>query len=130
MKYLAGQWLWLCIPSISHLQWHPFTITSAPSDPHVSINVRCVGDWTDELARRVVVTEGMEHVAATISSAMTVSGDIKIRVHGPFGAVTELVYKERASICVGSGIGITLWASVLKDIWYNLMSFIFSLLVL
>jgi len=52
---------------------------------------------------------------------MTVPGDIKIRVDGPFGAPAELVYKECAVICVGSGIGITPWASVLKDIWYNLI---------
>lgn len=80
MKYLAGQWLWLCIPSISHLQWHPFTITSAPSDSYVSIHIRCVGDWTDELARRVGVTEGIEHITTTISSARRFLGTWKLEL--------------------------------------------------
>jgi NADPH oxidase len=40
-KYKAGQWLFLQVPSISKYQWHPFTITSCPYDPHISVHVRC-----------------------------------------------------------------------------------------
>lgn len=45
-RYKSGQWLFLNVPSISPFQWHPFTISSAPNDPYISIHVRQVGDWT------------------------------------------------------------------------------------
>lgn len=35
---------------------HPFSITSAPGDDHLSVHIRVVGDWTEELKR--VFTEG------------------------------------------------------------------------
>lgn len=35
---------------------HPFSITSAPGDDYLSVHIRIVGDWTQELQR--VVTEG------------------------------------------------------------------------
>ena len=49
MKYKAGQWLFLQVPDVSNSQWHPFTITSCPFDPYISIHVRQVGDFTRAL---------------------------------------------------------------------------------
>ena len=37
-RYKAGQWLFLQVPSVSKYQWHPFTITSCPYDPYVSMH--------------------------------------------------------------------------------------------
>lgn len=126
-KYLSGQWLWLNIPSLSHFQWHPFTITSSPSDEYISLHIRCVGDWTDDLATRVGFTQRIEDEATSTSSSISLPGLLKINVDGPFGAPAELVYRQNAAICVGSGIGITPWASVLKNIWSR--SFVLSLMV-
>ncbi|KAK4932521.1 hypothetical protein LTR66_015967, partial [Elasticomyces elasticus] len=42
MQYKAGQWLFLNCPSVSAQQWHPFTITSCPFDPYISVHVRQV----------------------------------------------------------------------------------------
>jgi NADPH oxidase len=52
-KYVAGQWLFIQVPEVSQFQWHPFTITSAPEDPYVSVHIRQVGDWTQALGERV-----------------------------------------------------------------------------
>lgn len=30
---------------------HPFSITSAPGDGHLSVHIRTLGDWTQELRR-------------------------------------------------------------------------------
>jgi NADPH oxidase len=46
MKYKAGQWLMLSVPEVARAQWHPFTISSAPDDPYISIHIRQVGDFT------------------------------------------------------------------------------------
>lgn len=30
---------------------HPFSITSAPGDDHISVHIRTTGDWTRELKK-------------------------------------------------------------------------------
>ncbi|KAJ7932470.1 NADPH oxidase [Mycena leptocephala] len=137
-KYTAGQWLFIQVPEISSLQWHPFTITSAPKDPYVSVHIRQVGDWTRGLGDRLGV--GPSVVAAMTSAAMKGSeknektgstrGDFveldassglslpQVRIDGPFGAPAEDVFDVEVAMLVGAGIGVTPFASILKDIWY------------
>lgn len=45
----AGMYANLNIPHLSMVQWHPFTLSSAPSDDFVEFHIRPVGDWTTEL---------------------------------------------------------------------------------
>ncbi|KAE9331657.1 hypothetical protein PR003_g14902 [Phytophthora rubi] len=45
-NYAAGQYVFLCVPSISSLQWHPFTISSSPHEPMVTFHIKALGDWT------------------------------------------------------------------------------------
>lgn len=45
----AGMYANLNIPSISTVQWHPFTMSSAPSDDFIEFHIRPVGDWTNAL---------------------------------------------------------------------------------
>lgn len=42
----AGQYIFISCPEISYLQYHPFTLTSAPEEDYVSVHMRIVGDWT------------------------------------------------------------------------------------
>ncbi|KZV75118.1 NADPH oxidase A [Peniophora sp. CONT] len=67
-KYVPGQWLFINIPEISKWQWHPFTITSAPEDPYVSLHIRQVGDWTMELGEHLGA--GPDVVAQLTRAAM------------------------------------------------------------
>jgi NADPH oxidase len=139
-KYTAGQWLFIQIPELSRFQWHPFTITSAPEDPYVSIHIRQVGDFTRGLGERLGV--GPSVVAAMTQAAMkgadkekmagTTRGDFveldqattsitlpNVRIDGPFGAPAEDVFKSQVAILIGAGIGVTPFASILKHIWYK-----------
>ncbi|KAJ7492691.1 NADPH oxidase [Mycena latifolia] len=138
-KYTAGQWLFIQVPEISKFQWHPFTITSAPKDPYVSVHIRQVGDFTRALGDRLGV--GPSVVAAMTSAAMKGSeknektgstrGDFveldsnsglslpTVRIDGPYGAPAEDVFDVEVAILVGAGIGVTPFASILKDIWYR-----------
>nr|XP_023402333.1 NADPH oxidase 3 [Loxodonta africana] len=45
-KMAPGQYVYLQCPSISALEWHPFTLTSAPEEDFFSVHIRAVGDWT------------------------------------------------------------------------------------
>ena len=44
-----GQYTFVNVPAVASTEWHPFTITSAPGDPFVSVHIRVVGDWTEAL---------------------------------------------------------------------------------
>lgn len=125
MKYKAGQWLFLNCPSVSTHQWHPFTITSCPFDPYISVHIRQVGDFTRDLADAVGAGSsqaklydeldplGMYEVALANGEKMP-----KIRIDGPYGAPAEDVFDNEVAVLIGTGIGVTPWAAILKNIWH------------
>lgn len=125
MKYRAGQWLFIQIPSVSRQQWHPFTITSCPFDPYVSIHMRQVGDWTraagDALGSGPAQAKeydsldpmGIYEVALQQGQKMPA-----IRIDGPYGAPAEDVFDNEIAVLIGTGIGVTPWAAILKNIWH------------
>ncbi|MCJ1378897.1 hypothetical protein MMC17_001996 [Xylographa soralifera] len=125
MKYKAGQWLFINIPSVSRQQWHPFTITSCPFDPYISIHVRQVGDWTREMADALGAgpAQAEEYDAVDPMQVYEVAleqGQMMpaIRIDGPYGAPAEDVFDNEVSVLIGTGIGVTPWASILKNIWH------------
>ncbi|KAJ6483818.1 ferric reductase NAD binding domain-containing protein [Mycena vitilis] len=139
-KYTPGQWLFIQVPEISRFQWHPFTITSAPRDPYISVHIRQVGDFTHALGE--FLGAGPNVVARMTAAAMQGSeteknyrisrGDFieldpglgaklpAVRIDGPFGAPAEDVFNLQVAVLVGGGIvGVTPFASILKDIYYQ-----------
>ncbi|KAG8746696.1 hypothetical protein FRC10_004000 [Ceratobasidium sp. 414] len=147
-KYTAGQWLFIQVPEISKFQWHPFTITSAPEDPYVSVHIRQVGDFTQALGDRLGA--GPDVVASLTKNAMNAlekrTSDAKgqgldaipegrgefieinssaaltlprVRIDGPYGAPAEDVFESEVAVLIGAGIGVTPFASILKHIWYR-----------
>lgn len=125
MNYKAGQWLFLNCPSVSRHQWHPFTITSCPFDPYISVHIRQVGDFTRELADALgaglcqsklydeLDPLGMYEVALVNGEKMP-----RIRIDGPYGAPAEDVFDNEVAVLIGTGIGVTPWAAILKNIWH------------
>lgn len=55
----SGQYIFLQCPSVSHLEWHPFTLTSAPEEPFFSVHVRAVGDWTQKFITECVANRSI-----------------------------------------------------------------------
>ncbi|KAM8848850.1 NADPH oxidase 1 isoform 1-T2 [Synchiropus picturatus] len=105
-KMEVGQYVFLNCPSISQLEWHPFTMTSAPEEDFFSVHIRSAGDWTDKLISIMQqLPEGAQGP--------------KMAVDGPFGTASEDVFDYEVSMLVGAGIGVTPFASILKSIWYK-----------
>ncbi|KAH7065271.1 NADPH oxidase A [Macrophomina phaseolina] len=129
MKYKPGQWLFLNCPSVSNYQWHPFTITSCPYDPYISVHVRQVGDFTRSLADALgagpaqaklyddMDPMGMYEIALQHGQEMP-----QIRIDGPYGAPAEDVFDNEIAVLIGTGIGVTPWAAILKNIWHMRLS--------
>uniref|UniRef100_A0A8D2Q423 FAD-binding FR-type domain-containing protein n=1 Tax=Varanus komodoensis TaxID=61221 RepID=A0A8D2Q423_VARKO len=103
-KMEVGQYVFLNCPSISYLEWHPFTITSAPEESFFSVHIRAAGDWTEALIDTFQLSSHLS----------------RINVDGPFGTASEDVFKYKVAMLVGAGIGVTPFASVLKSIWFKL----------
>ncbi|KAJ9293563.1 hypothetical protein DTO271G3_7642 [Paecilomyces variotii] len=124
-KYKAGQWLFLQVPEVSTMQWHPFTITSCPFDPYVSVHIRQVGDFTRALGDALgcgpaqakeldgLDPMGMYEIAMQNGQKMP-----SLRIDGPYGAPAEDVFDNEIAVLIGTGIGVTPWASILKNIWH------------
>nr|FAA00332.1 TPA: predicted NADPH oxidase-1 [Gallus gallus] len=100
----VGQYIFVNCPAVSLLEWHPFTLTSAPEEDFFSIHIRAAGDWT-------------EHIIDTFQQQKLEMP--RIKVDGPFGTASEDVFLYEVAMLVGAGIGVTPFASILKSIWYR-----------
>ncbi|KAG8452031.1 hypothetical protein GDO86_004000 [Hymenochirus boettgeri] len=109
-KMEVGQYVFVQCPAVSKLEWHPFTLTSAPEEDFFSIHIRIVGDWTEGLFKACGCDKTEFQDAWKLP---------KIAVDGPFGTASEDVFSYEVAMLVGAGIGVTPFASVLKSVWYK-----------
>lgn len=130
-KMRPGQYIFLCCPEVSIWQYHPFTLTSAPEEGHLSVHVRMVGNFTKALGKALGCNDAKPSAdradrAKSRVVSMTPGGLQKIlpRIYldGPFGSASEDVFKFETAVLVGAGIGVTPFASILKSIWYRMSS--------
>ncbi|KAJ3039910.1 hypothetical protein HDV00_011693, partial [Rhizophlyctis rosea] len=104
--YAPGQYLFICIPKLSPFEWHPFSISSSPHDPTISIHIRALGNWTRRVAS----------LAATSDPS---SPPPKIYIDGPYGEMTFPLEEYKNFIMISGGIGITPLQSVYNDLIYE-----------
>ncbi|KAM5229344.1 NADPH oxidase 3 [Ctenodactylus gundi] len=109
-KMAPGQYVLLQCPSISGLEWHPFTLTSAPQEDFFSVHIRVAGDWTEALFKAF----GAEGQAFEAPRSLP-----RLAVDGPYGAALTDVFHYPVGVCIAAGIGVTPFASLLKSIWYK-----------
>ncbi|XP_021804998.1 respiratory burst oxidase homolog protein E [Prunus avium] len=119
-KYKSGQYIFLQCPTISPFEWHPFSITSAPGDDHLSVHIRTVGDWTQELKR--VIAEGDDSTSVDHQARLVQIGNLdpigqpRLFVDGPYGAPAQEYRNYDVLLLVGLGIGATPFISILRDL--------------
>ncbi|KAG6587580.1 Respiratory burst oxidase-like protein A, partial [Cucurbita argyrosperma subsp. sororia] len=83
---------------------HPFSLTSAPQDTHLSMHIRNLGDWSYELY-------SLFHEGTSASKEYP-----KIFIDGPYGAASQDHVKYNHVVLIGLGIGATPFMSILKDV--------------
>lgn len=123
-RYKSGQYMFVQCPAVSPFEWHPFSITSAPGDDYLSIHIRQLGDWTQELKR--VFSEACEPPVAGKSGLLradeTTKNNLpKLLIDGPYGAPAQDYTKYDVLLLVGLGIGATPFISILKDLLNNIV---------
>ena len=82
-------------PGDARDQFHPFSVTSTPADPHLSLVIKAVGDFTTAL-------HALEPGA-------------RARVEGPYGEFSYLEVPNRHQIWIAGGIGITPFLSMARS---------------
>ncbi|XP_022845462.1 respiratory burst oxidase homolog protein A-like [Olea europaea var. sylvestris] len=123
-KYKSGQYMFVQCPAVSKLEWHPFSITSAPGDDYLSVHIRQLGDWTQQLKK--VFSEACEPPVCGRSGLLradeTTKGSLpKLLIDGPYGAPAQDYFKYDVLLLVGLGIGATPFISILKDLLNNIV---------
>ncbi|KAG9058792.1 hypothetical protein FS842_003581 [Serendipita sp. 407] len=130
-KTRAGQYIFLACPEVSYWQWHPFTLTSAPEEDYISIHIRVQGDFTIALSKALGCdfdARPGEKGEKGKDGAIVVPPPInrvlpRVMIDGPFGSASEDFLNYETVLLVGAGIGVTPFASILKNIWYRMNNF-------
>eukprot|EP00198_Chlamydomonas_reinhardtii_P002520 XP_001691856.1 respiratory burst oxidase [Chlamydomonas reinhardtii] len=97
-SYAGGQYVFINIPGISWMEFHPFSLSSAPGENRVHLHVRVLGDWTRRL-----------HTLASKDVTPGQPKMVKAFIEGPFGSPAIDLYGERfkAFLLISGGIGVT-----------------------
>ncbi|NXG07616.1 DUOX2 oxidase, partial [Sakesphorus luctuosus] len=106
--YKSGQWVRIACVDLGTTEYHPFTLTSAPHDDTLSLHIRAVGPWTTRL-RELYSPENLALIGKLP----------KLYLDGPFGEGHQEWNKFEVSVLVGGGIGVTPFASILKDLVFK-----------
>eukprot|EP01018_Ginkgo_biloba_P025258 Gb_17654 [translate_table: standard] len=108
LKYSSTSMILLKIPFISHLQWHPFTITSSSNvdEDRLSVLIKCQGGWTEKLHNFVIDSHLLKTSAVSLTAA----------VEGPYGPTSNYFLRYDTLILIGGGSGVTPFLSILQEI--------------
>ncbi|XP_043846227.1 dual oxidase 2 [Dromiciops gliroides] len=107
-QYKSGQWVRIACLSLGTTEYHPFTLTSAPHEDTLSLHIRAVGPWTTRLREIYSLPPGNNYTSYP-----------KLYLDGPFGEGHQEWHKFEVSVLVGGGIGVTPFASILKDLVFK-----------
>jgi len=137
LKYMEGHYLYLRCPATENSkwaplkEWHPFTISSAPDEPILEVNIRVMpspASWTNKVARYLTLLDpsktGEVELAtrnattgqATLGKVIGPDGKPFFYIDAPHGAPSQHVFGYRTSMLVGAGIGVTPCASIMKGV--------------
>ncbi|XP_078163422.1 ferric reduction oxidase 2-like [Carex rostrata] len=95
--------IFINVPSVSRLQWHPFTISSSSNlEPErLSVIMKKEGSWTQKLYR-------------TLSEHATLDG-LDVSVEGPYSPISENFLRYESLVMISGGSGITPFISIIRE---------------
>lgn len=107
LKYNPTSIMFINIPGISKLQWHPFTVTSNyNTDPdRLSVLIKCEGSWTQSLYLKLLQPVPLER--------------LEVSVEGPYGPASTNFSKYDTLVMISGGSGITPFFSIIRELLFN-----------
>ncbi|WCJ22750.1 ferric reduction oxidase 2 [Euphorbia peplus] len=105
LSYSPTSILFVNVPSISKLQWHPFTISSSSSlEPEIlSVMIKSEGTWSSKLYQML----------STSSSSID---RLQVSVEGPYGPASTHFLRHETLVMVSGGSGITPFISIIREL--------------
>ncbi|KAL6124158.1 hypothetical protein ACLB2K_076673 [Fragaria x ananassa] len=104
LKYNPTSVMFINVPSISKLQWHPFTVTSNSNleTDKISVVIKGEGSWTRKLHQ--------------VLSSPSTSDRIEVAVEGPYGPAATHFLRHDSLVLVSGGSGITPFISIIREL--------------
>ncbi|TKY65412.1 Ferric reduction oxidase 2 [Spatholobus suberectus] len=98
--------MFINVPSISKLQWHPFTITSNSNlEPKMlSVVIKGEGTWSQKLYHMLSTPSAIDH--------------LNVSVEGPYGPASTNYLRYDTLVMVSGGSGITPFISIIRELMY------------
>lgn len=105
LNYNPTSLLFVNVPSISKLQWHPFTVTSDSNmEPDkLSIVIKSCGSWSQTLYQEL--SSPIDHLG--------------VSVEGPYGPTSSDFLRHEDLVMISGGSGITAFISVIREIIFQ-----------
>eukprot|EP01125_Pyxidicula_operculata_P012328 TRINITY_DN4046_c0_g1_i1.p1 TRINITY_DN4046_c0_g1~~TRINITY_DN4046_c0_g1_i1.p1 ORF type:complete len:555 (-),score=34.34 TRINITY_DN4046_c0_g1_i1:138-1802(-) len=103
-QFSPGQYCFVCVPKLSLLQWHPFSISSSPANPEIiSFHIKEMGEnsWSHRLAQLALFEYNPDQIT--------------VLVDGPYGKLQINPENYSVVVFIAGGIGVTHCISILSD---------------
>jgi 3-phenylpropionate/trans-cinnamate dioxygenase ferredoxin reductase subunit len=97
VQYVPGQYAFISLKFGGKWEaWHPFSLTSISSEPHLSMTIKGLGDFTN----RVREVKKGDHV----------------KIDAVYGSFSPHVLRDNRYVMIAGGVGITPIYSILKEL--------------
>ncbi|XP_058743967.1 ferric reduction oxidase 2-like [Vicia villosa] len=106
LSYNPTSVMFINVPSISKLQWHPFTITSNSNleQDKLSVVIKSEGTWTQKLYQLLSNPSPIDR--------------LQISVEGPYGPASTNYLSHDTLVMISGGSGITPFISIIRELIY------------
>ncbi|KAL2536443.1 Ferric reduction oxidase 2 [Forsythia ovata] len=106
LSYTPTSIMFMNVPSISKLQWHPFTISSNSNlEPEkLSVIIKGEGSWSKKLYHML--------------SSPTSVDRLDVSIEGPYGPTSTDFLRHDLLVMVSGGSGITPFISIIRELIY------------
>ncbi|PHU09566.1 Ferric reduction oxidase 2 [Capsicum chinense] len=106
LEYSPTSVMFLNVPTISKLQWHPFTVTSNSNleSDTISVVIKCEGNWTKKLYDVISLPSPVDR--------------LDVSVEGPYGPASTHFLRHDTLVLISGGSGITPFISIIRELIY------------
>ncbi|CAM8917620.1 unnamed protein product [Rhodiola kirilowii] len=106
LKYPPTSHIFVNVPSISKLQWHPFTVCSnSDLEPdNLSVMIKSEGSWSQKLYQLLSTNSSIEH--------------LPVSVEGPYGSSSTHFLRYDTLVMVSGGSGISPFISIIRGLMH------------
>ncbi|CAL5382041.1 unnamed protein product [Camellia sinensis] len=107
LSYTPTSIIFINVPSISRLQWHPFTISSSSNlEPdELSIIIKNEGSWSEKLYQMLSSPSPVDH--------------LRMSIEGPYGPISTDFLRHDVLVMVSGGSGIAPFISITRDLIFT-----------